>query len=570
MSSSDAPRKPDASGDADAARWGRVFMGPDVSRESSIDKLLNAQERDLWNRSTEIEYLKRVRGRAAAEAQTILEKAQERADKMHAAADTWAADVKERMQALYAEAQNERNAARAAHAEADAIRSAAHENGFHTGMGAAEQTIAAHEHQRDAAVSAILHRIQQQCGVIFEAWRGELTALSRQAVETATGWVMSEERAAVFAQMLADAVVAMEQRQAATVRVNPQDAELLVDLLCQANERLGLHAWHVEADSSVEPGGLVLESDIGRVDNLPSMRRVVVEEALTRLGVPYSSVDQAAKAAVGAQCPELDALPTSPLPPAPEPEAAFSAVTLSDRNIPAEPEASAVPEPPAGEPSFLSQPEPAFVADPEPVFPDDEPVDLEIDLGLPPTSEPVQETPETLPDVLADDEQAKTFSQEELDAFFTGDEAMPDAERQAMEMAAAAMDKALGEQSGLPDDVAAYIMDAVTGPVTPPAEPAESADEPVVSDAVPDAMPDAAPSGPAQAVEPEPADSAVVLPEAEAVAPEDAAPAENTPKKDDKPKDQAFDSLMNVRVADDGSRTSLNELQDISALLGDL
>ena len=577
MSSSDAPRKPGATGDADPSRWGRVFMGPDVSRESSIDKLLNAQERDLWNRSTEIEYLKRVRERAAAEAQAILEKAQERADKMHAAAETWAEDVKERMQALYAEAQNERNAARAAYAEADAIRSTAHENGFHTGLGEAEQTIAAHEQQRDAAVSAILRRIQQQCGVIFEAWRGELTALSRQAVETATGWVMTEERAAVFAQMLADAVAAMEQHQVVTAKVNPQDADVLADLLRQTHEQLGLQTWRVEADPVVEPGGLVLETDTGRVDNLPSMRRVVVEEALTRLGVPYSSADQAAVAAVRAPCPELDVLPTAPPPPAPEPEDVFSvAAPLPDMDISADPEAFSVTESLAEEASFLApptQPEPAFAAAPEAMPLGEEPAGLEIDMTLSPTPEPEQEAPETLPDVLVDDAQDKTFSQEELDDFFSADEAMPDAERQAMEMAAAAMDKALGEHGGLPDDVAAYIMDAVAGPgsVTPLSEePSLLADpaEPASESLAPEDL--GASDGLELTDEPEPAEFVDALPEAEPAVPEDAAPAEDASKKEDKPKDRNFDSLMNMRIADDGSKTSLNDLQDISALLGDL
>ncbi len=605
MSSSDAPNNNSgASENGGPARWGRVFMGPDVSRESSIDKILNAQERELWNRSTEIEYLKRVRDRATAEARELLEKAQARADAVRAAADQWAEDVKVRIQALHAEAQQERAQARAAHAEADQARAEAHEAGFQAGMEHAAQTIAEHEYARDAAVGAIARRIQEQCGVIFEAWRGELTALAVEAVETSTGWILREERASVLAQLLVDSVAAMEQRLAVTARINPQETDLLVAVLNQIQSRLGVQNWHIEPDPSVELGGLILENDSGRVDNLPSMRRSVVEAALERLTVPPSAVDAAAVTAVQAPSPELDVLPDRPQPdPAQSAPAAAQPAfepSLSPEIPESVPDAADLPESaPAGPeiPAATLSPEPLPEADfSEPVAesvaepgPAEAPADDLLDV--------LESTPELLPEPTAEAFAGADLPEEGEPAEDAlpdmQEDALPDMpvdledepqvsepERRAMEMAAAAMDKALGAQDSLPDDVAAYIMDAVTDAGSAKPSPAVGEDERFLTDAAepePEKAPAVAEDAELLETVPEAREQEVeaeAAPAGEAPSGIDAAPAEPTDEsgagkaKTGKPADRPFDSLANLPIDDDGSQTSLSDLQDISALLG--
>lgn len=313
MSLSDAPDTPQSGSpekpqSPERERWGTVFMGPDATRESRMDKLLNQQERELWSRGTEIEYLRRVREKATAEAKAILDKARAGGDELRREAGAWAMELKSRTEEVYAQARQEQAGAQALRLEAEQVRAQAQAEGWQAGFEAARQEALAHEERRDAAASAVLRCIQEQCGVLFAAWRGELTALTQQAVQTATGWIMSEEHARGLEQLLAQSVQALESRQYFTAHVNPDDAELMRDLLGQAQERLGLVRWAVLADPDIEVGGIRLESDAGRVENYPAMRRAVVEEALARLDLPPEH-DAPAYAAATAPLPELARLP---------------------------------------------------------------------------------------------------------------------------------------------------------------------------------------------------------------------------------------------------------------------
>lgn len=433
----------DPNSTANPARWGRVFMGPDTSRESTIDKILNAQERELWNRSTEIEYLKRVREKAASDAQSIMEKAQARNAANRAAVVTWAEGVKARAEQFYAQAMQEREQARQYLREAEAIRNQAHEEGFQTGLKSAEAVIAQHEFARDSVAASIVSRIQEQCAVIFEAWRQELTALARETVETTTGLVLREEYAAILEQTLEQSVKAMEGRQSLRARVNPEDAELVQGMLGRVQAQLGVERWDVQPDPAVEPGGIILENEAGRVDALPSTRRAIVEEVLARMGVPYSAVDDAALAAVAAPIPELTSLMTPP----PSPEAVLP-------------------------PPIPDLPPMAEAAVPD--FSDGPHLDTNMDVLGALEELPLQEAE---PQPFGD---ADGYAREEAEPsdLSGAPDTLGAAEHMAMERAAEAMDKALGGNDSLPDDVAAYIMDAVADPVEPAAQDAAYASMP--------------------------------------------------------------------------------------------
>ena len=313
MSLSDAPGAPlprssEHAQPLESERWGTVFMGPDATRESRMDKLLNQQQRELWNRGTEIEYLRRVREKAAAEAKSILDKARADGDELRREAGAWATELKVRTEESRARAKQEQSAAEALRLEAEQLRATAEAEGRQAGFEAARQEVLEHEARRDAAASAVLHRIQEQCGVMFVAWREELAALTLQAVQTGIGWIMSEEHARGLDQLLERAVQAVEHCQNFTIHVNPEDAELARELLGKAQDSLSLGRWTVLEDPHIEAGGLRLESDAGRVEDYPTLRRAVVEEALARLSLPPDR-DGAILEAARASLPELARLP---------------------------------------------------------------------------------------------------------------------------------------------------------------------------------------------------------------------------------------------------------------------
>jgi flagellar assembly protein FliH len=336
----------------DPDRWGTVFMGPDKYRETRLDKVLNRQERDLWNRGAEMEYLKRVREKAGAQAKVLLDQAIAANETKKKSVEEWAEKVKERSEQLHAEALRDRDEARNLIAEARTIAENAHkqgqETGYQAGLEQARQEGMRREQQRDAAAAAVLRRIREQCGVVFESWREELAALLRSLVETAGGWVMQEEHALRLGQILTQSAQALEARHHVVVSVNPGEVVMIKKLLANAQNSLRIEGWSVRADPSVEPGGLVIESDAGRVENLIATRRSIVEEALTKFSLPATGVDEAARTAVLEPLPELSALPDpplSPLPPLPsdmpdQPDQSDQ----SDRPDAADPAGPAMPE----------------------------------------------------------------------------------------------------------------------------------------------------------------------------------------------------------------------------------
>ncbi|MDR2726965.1 MAG: hypothetical protein LBC10_03120 [Deltaproteobacteria bacterium] len=374
MSLSDAPGSPQprSSGQAqppEQERWGTVFMGPDATRESRLDKLLDQQERELWSRSTEIEYLRRVREKATAGVRSItksmLDKARADADALRREADAWAAELKARTEEAHTLAKQDQAKAEALRLEAEQVRDQAQAEGRQAGLEAARQEALEREARRDAAASAVLHRIQEQCGVMFAAWREELVALTRQAVQTGIGWVVSEDRAQGLARLLEQSVQAVENRQNFTIRVNPEDAELARELLGKAQDNLGLDRWTVLADPDIEAGGLRLESDVSRVENYPAARRSVVEEALARLSLPPAADDKACKAA-RAPLPELAHLPEPAAPPitntttlAAEPLPAAARQASQDAEQPTESAEPAYTAPEAQSPELPEQAEQA-------------------------------------------------------------------------------------------------------------------------------------------------------------------------------------------------------------------
>jgi flagellar assembly protein FliH len=296
-------------------------MGPDKFRETRLDKILNQQERDLWNRGAELDYMKRVREKAEAQAKLLLDQAIAANERKREAVEEWAGSVRTRNEQLHAEALRGRDEARDLIAEARTIAENAHkqghETGYQAGLELARQESEQRELQRNAAAAAILRRIQEQCGVIFESWREELAALLRSLVETAGGWVMQDEHALRLGQILEQSVQALQMRRHVVVSVNPGEVVMIKKLLTNAQENLRIEGWSVRADSSVAAGGLVVESDAGRVENLIAMRRAIVDEALTKFSLPATGTDEAARAAVLEPVPELSALPVPPEQPAP-------------------------------------------------------------------------------------------------------------------------------------------------------------------------------------------------------------------------------------------------------------
>lgn len=280
-------------------RFGTIFMGPTPDRETTLDRLYDVTQRELWNQQTEQEYLERVKAKATERVRALLLQARQRGDAILREAERQAGALRSEAEDIRAEAERALQQAEAVRHEAETLRGAAHGEGFEAGRAEALAELSQARRELGEATGAVLLGIHEQCGHIFEAWRGDMAALLREAVEKATGWVVDEDRAAVLEQLLDRGIRALLDRRHFTVRVNPVDAALVTDMLADAHRAAPrVDNWELATDPELEPGSLIVESDSGLADNSRGARRSVVDEVLEHLSLPVGQADQDAFAGV--------------------------------------------------------------------------------------------------------------------------------------------------------------------------------------------------------------------------------------------------------------------------------
>lgn len=228
---------------------GRVIMGLSGAGpgEMRLEDLDGRGRPSVWTASTEEEYFRRVRDRAAVMALEIVESAR---------------------------------------AEAEAMRAAAHAEGLARGREAgaqeAEQLLSA----QAATLAQVLDALRAGCASLWNQHRQEIVTLVRLTVEKLLNIELAQRRAEVLEALLTQAVEAIDSTRGLTVTVSPQDKELMDELAARAkaqNPRLA--QFIVRAEPGVTPGGLVLESEQGMVDNSLEGRWKAIEPILDQLAL---------------------------------------------------------------------------------------------------------------------------------------------------------------------------------------------------------------------------------------------------------------------------------------------
>ena len=279
--------------------YGTIFMGPQSDRETTLERLYTATQRDQWSKQTENDYMERVRARATERVRELLLQARRRGEALENEARGRAEQIIGEAEAVRAEIAREREKvaeemrqAEAAREQAENRQRTAHETGLAEGRAQAREELVQAREELANATGSVLIGIQEQCAPIFEAWRHDLTALVREVAEKGTGLVIRAERAEVLSSLLDQSMRALLDKRSFSVRVNPEDADLVHDILSDArhvNSRVS--AWEVLRDPSLEPGSLVVESESALVDNSRAARFSAVDEVLAHLEIPRSKAD---------------------------------------------------------------------------------------------------------------------------------------------------------------------------------------------------------------------------------------------------------------------------------------
>ncbi len=333
--------------------WGTIFL--DAARESSLSKLdamQAASRQQQWNQKTQQDYLERVRQKAIDRAREILGEAYTERQNVLDEAERDAERIRNEAKAAYASAdeirnqtQDLRHSIQAEFDNATHIREGAKEEGFQVGLAAAQEELNNFRAAMGTSVAGILRAIEAQCMNIFENWRTELVDLLKVCVEKGTGLALSERHDAILRKMLLEAVRNLDDRRMVTLRVHPDDEEVVADLFAAAKERNpDLGHWRIAPDASLELGDIVAESHTGTVDSRLHLYREMVDNVLRHLALPPSVVDEEAKVSVNNNLEDVIQRVMSITPAAPEspPQADAPKESVAAQNTAQEPEADEV------------------------------------------------------------------------------------------------------------------------------------------------------------------------------------------------------------------------------------
>lgn len=252
---------------------GRVIVGG-IKNNTAIERTLteimtSREKRPVWSPDEEMSFLDRVTQKAKGKAKLILAEA--------------LADA-----ALLKKEANERGFAEG--------QSAGYTHGYEQGSAEAqklaEQQLAAAHQEMAESLAQALASIQEGSEVIWDTYRQDLADLLRLCVEKITAAELSTNRSAILQQLLFRAVEHLEGHRGLTVRVHPDDEQTLAIIIEQGRERYpALERWRLKADPRMLPGGLIVESEQGKIDSSLEGRWAVLNSVLQELVLPFATAD---------------------------------------------------------------------------------------------------------------------------------------------------------------------------------------------------------------------------------------------------------------------------------------
>ncbi|MDR2055690.1 MAG: flagellar assembly protein FliH [Desulfovibrio sp.] len=288
-------------------KWGTVFMG---EREAGMAELAAMQEplrQERQKQRHQQDYLENVRARATERAREILAAAYAEREKILEGAKREARELSLRLEresealraaagAEHARAAKERETAAALRQEAEKIHSAAHSEGFQTGMEQAGAELVEFRAELGASLAALLRAVEAQRLSITSFWREEVAELVRAATAAGTGWALKSEHGNILRELVLNALDMLEDRAVLTLRVHPDDEPHISELFAAARDRAPeLKQWLITADAGIECGGFTVESAHGSVESRREYFREMVEGVLANLALPAAEdgVDRA-------------------------------------------------------------------------------------------------------------------------------------------------------------------------------------------------------------------------------------------------------------------------------------
>jgi len=200
-----------------------------------------------WSQHLEDEFFDRVRDKAALRARDILAQAQ---------------------------------------AEAEEIKEKAYREGLEQGRQEASREADMMRQELSGKFEAFLSGLEEDKSGLMEKYKQDIVAFISLAVNKVVQQELDENRCEVLRNLLNEALELVDREREVTLSVNPEDGDLVRELMEQARARYPrLEHWQIKTTTKVQPGGVVLETAGSRIDNTIENRWEAVNEVLGQLAI---------------------------------------------------------------------------------------------------------------------------------------------------------------------------------------------------------------------------------------------------------------------------------------------
>ncbi|MBF0480202.1 MAG: hypothetical protein HQK81_03025 [Desulfovibrionaceae bacterium] len=218
------------------------FSGPEERTFGQLSGAGSAHEAVI--ELLESEYMERVRGRAMVMAKDMLTNAQ---------------------------------------AEAARIKEQAKLDGLAEGRAAAQAETEQRLGAMAGQLAGLLEAIGRERASLWEASRRDYLAVLKLALEKTLNIEIDARREEILTSLIDQALDRIDSQTMLTVCVNPADEAMAATLLERAKAaNSGFSQFKIKTDPGINPGGIIMESQGGRVDNSLDGRFAGVMEILTQ------------------------------------------------------------------------------------------------------------------------------------------------------------------------------------------------------------------------------------------------------------------------------------------------
>ena len=170
-----------------------------------------------------------------------------------------------------------------AQAEAALLKEQARQEGLAEGRAEAQSETEQRLGAMSGQLAGLLEAVGRERGSLWEASRRDYLAVLKLALEKTLNIEIDTRREAILGSLINQSLVRIDSQTMLAVSVNPEDEAMASSLLERAKAaNPEFLQFKIKADPGLNPGGIIMESHGGRVDNSLESRFAGVMEIISQ------------------------------------------------------------------------------------------------------------------------------------------------------------------------------------------------------------------------------------------------------------------------------------------------